>query len=82
MAVTKKCKNCGKEFKPCRNLSGANPNFHWRAVTCSPECGERYLHNVLVARGQLVEEAPSEVPVVGEELLEASETEEELDDNE
>lgn len=71
MATTKKCKNCGKEFKPCRNLSGSNPNFHWRAVACSPECGEQYLHKVLVARGQIIEEPP----IIEEESTESSELE-------
>ena len=56
--VMKICKACGKEYEACHT---PNPGvFRWRDVACSPECAEKYIHDVMVARGEIVEE-PTEV---------------------
>ena len=45
-----KCRVCGKPYKPCK--TGSVPGtFNWKEVACSPECGEKYLANILESRG-------------------------------
>ena len=52
--VTKICKACGKEYEACRT---PNPGvFRWRDIACSVECAEKYIHDVMVARGEIVED--------------------------
>lgn len=54
--TTKFCKVCGKEYEACRT---PNPGiFRWRDVACSMECAQKYLHDVMVARGEIVEDHP------------------------
>lgn len=66
---TKPCKVCGTSFVPC--LTQSPSGFNWRTVTCSPECGQIYLHKIMVSRGLIVEEQPKpEEPAVLEEVAE------------
>ena len=59
--VMKICKACGKEYEACQT---PNPGvFRWRDVACSPECAERYIRDVMIARGELAAE-PAEAPKV------------------
>lgn len=51
MANLKVCKVCGKEYEPCRSLRQAGSVFNWRAVACSPQCGQEYFRQVEEARG-------------------------------
>ena len=55
--VIKKCKICGKEYEACHTLRRDNV-FKWQDVACCPEHGAQYLHDVLVARGELKEAPP------------------------
>ena len=52
------CKACGKEYEAC-----ITPNplhvFRWFDVACSRECAEKYIHDVMVARGEIVDEEPN-----------------------
>ena len=52
MARLAHCKVCGKEFKVCMNCRNRSEggSYNWRAVACSPECGDIYLKQVLAAR--------------------------------
>jgi hypothetical protein len=55
------CRVCGKEYEACHTLRPNLDNeFRWQEVACSPECGQAYLRAVLIARGELVEDAPAE----------------------
>ena len=57
------CKACGKEYEACRT---PNPGiFRWRDVACSLECAQKYIHDVQVARGEIVDELV-ETPVQDE----------------
>ena len=71
--VMKICKACGKEYEACHTPSyGA---FRWRDVACSIECAEKYIHDVQVARGEIVEEQPAPKPeVVDEPMVVANDT--------
>ena len=45
------CKVCGKEYEACHT---PNPGiFRWRDVACSPECAQKYIYEVMVARGEI-----------------------------
>ena len=56
--VMKICKACGKEYEACHT---PNPGvFRWRDIACSPECAEKYIHDVMVARGEIQEEKAEE----------------------
>lgn len=49
--VMKICKTCGKEYEACHT---PNPGiFRWRDVACSPECAQKYIYEVMVARGEV-----------------------------
>lgn len=48
------CKVCGKQYEACQT---PNPGiFRWRDVGCSIECAEKYIHDVMAARGELQDE--------------------------
>lgn len=48
------CKVCGKQYEACQT---PNPGvFRWRDVGCSIECAEKYIRDVMIARGELQEE--------------------------
>lgn len=49
--VMKKCRVCGKEYKPCHTAKSGN-TFRWQDVACSPECGSVYLERVAAARSK------------------------------
>lgn len=56
--VTKVCKACGKVYEACRT---PNPGvFRWRDIACSIECAEKYIHDVMVARGEIKEDDPAD----------------------
>lgn len=50
---TKICRVCGATYEACRNAKSVDGTFNWREVACSPECGMKYLHNVMVSRGEV-----------------------------
>lgn len=50
-AVKKICRVCGKEYTACLTKT-PNGVFRWQEVSCSPECGAKYLADVLAARGE------------------------------
>lgn len=56
--VMKICKACGKQYEACTT---PNPNnvFRWFDVACSRECAQQYIHDVMVARGEITEEGES-----------------------
>lgn len=49
MSSLAKCRVCGKEYKPCRSVV-ADGVFRWQAVSCSPECGAKYLRLIEESR--------------------------------
>lgn len=51
--VTKVCRVCGCTYKACHTLAPAGSSFRWQEVACSPECGEKYVANILASRGLL-----------------------------
>lgn len=53
---TKICRVCGATYEACRSVKNGDGTFNWREVACSPECGMKYLHDVMVSRGEV--EAP------------------------
>lgn len=54
MPVAKKvCRVCGKTYEACRTPKSIDSVFRWQDVSCSPECGAKYLHDVMVSRGQI-----------------------------
>jgi hypothetical protein len=57
MKGSRVCKICGKEYPYCKT---ENPNnvFRYQDVACCPEHGAQYLREVLIARGELVEDEP------------------------
>lgn len=68
--VMKVCKACGKEYEACHT---PNPGvFRWRDFACSYECAMKYIHDVEVARGNIVEEPEKkpEEPRVMEPVVE------------
>lgn len=50
--VMKPCKVCGKMYTPCFDCENDKTSFHWRAVACSYECGQKYLAAVMKARSE------------------------------
>lgn len=46
------CKTCGKLFVPCVDCAREFGYSAWRAVACSPACGEAYFEAVARARNQ------------------------------
>lgn len=56
-----KCRVCGKKYEGCRTTSLTGV-FRWQNVACSPECGEIYLHDLRVARGEIVERVAEKKP--------------------
>lgn len=55
------CKVCGKEYEACHT---PNPGvWRWRDVACCYEHGLQYLHDVQVARGEIVEDKVEPVTV-------------------
>lgn len=68
---TKTCRNCGKEFTPCKTARKDNV-FHWKELACSYECGVEYLDKVLESRGL---SAPKEPESLEEEAYQAEEPE-------
>lgn len=53
MKAKRVCRVCGKIYEACDTIRPGDGTFNWRKVACSRECGARYLHDVLAARGQL-----------------------------
>lgn len=41
------CRVCGKQYTFCRTLMPTDGTFRWQDVACSPECGAKYLEQVL-----------------------------------
>ncbi len=49
-SATKKCRVCGKEYEACRSADRAAGVFRWQEVACSPECGAKYLEQIIASR--------------------------------
>lgn len=47
--ATKVCRVCGKTYEACRTVNKTGV-FRWRDVACSPECGAKYLAQVIASR--------------------------------
>ena len=60
MANLKVCRVCGKEYEPCRSLRQVSSVFNWRAVACSPQCGQEYFRQVEESRSKSVEDESAE----------------------
>ena len=75
------CKVCGKEYEACHT---PNPGiFRWRDVACSMDCAQKYVHDVQVARGEIVEdkaEPKPEMQVEAAEPIEAPTEEEHVNE--
>lgn len=72
MANHKICKVCGKEYEPCRSLRQKSSVFNWRAVACSPQCGQEYFRLIAESRGETFEQesAPQQFRAVEPECVE------------
>lgn len=58
----KVCKVCGQEYEACHTLRpNLNNEFRWQDVACCPEHGAEYLRQILISRGELVEEPAAEM---------------------
>lgn len=74
MANKKLCRACGKEFTPCficQSKRNNNP-YNWRAIACSPECGEKYVQMVIAAREK---ESIAEQKTVNTQVVEDTKSE-------
>ena len=60
MANLKVCRVCGKEYEPCRSLRQVSSVFNWRAVACSPQCGQEYFRQVEESRSKSAEDKTAE----------------------
>jgi hypothetical protein len=55
----KVCKVCGREYEACHTLRpNLNSEFRWQDVACCPEHGAEYLRQIMISRGEIVEEHP------------------------
>lgn len=67
--VMKPCKVCGKMYTPCFDCENDKTSFHWRAVACSYECGQKYLAAVMEARSDKKEAyADTENPSINDSI--------------
>lgn len=46
----KVCRVCGKEYEACHSARTVQGVYRWQEVACSPECGAKYLADVLASR--------------------------------
>jgi len=54
MAEKANCRVCGKEFSPCKGVTGIPPDqqpFNWRKICCCVACGSQFINSVLESRG-------------------------------
>lgn len=56
------CKVCGAEYKACTATRLVEGVFRWKDVACCPEHGQEYLKRVMIARGELKEDAVAVKP--------------------
>ena len=50
MLVICKCRVCGKEYEACHTIRPTPDYFRWQDVACSPECGAKYLADIMASR--------------------------------
>ena len=50
MLVICKCRVCGKEYEACHTIRPTSDYFRWQDVACSPECGAKYLADIMASR--------------------------------
>ena len=91
MAISlKKCRVCGKEYEPCHTAKNNPDVFRWQEVSCSPECGSKYLALIIESRSPkkesikatVVEHTVIEQDVIDEYIDEDDEMYEEDDTDE
>lgn len=51
------CRVCGKEYEYCHTVRRVPGLFRWQDVACSPECGEKYLADIIASRSEEVKPA-------------------------
>lgn len=76
MAQMVKCRVCGKEYTPCKSAKYDPRVYNWREVSCSPDCGQIYLKQIIDSRTPSVEPArkrikkkPVEIEIKEPEVL-------------
>lgn len=69
MVGTKTCRVCGKQYEACRSLKRLDGVFRWQDVACSPECGAIYLHEIMVSRGEIKDDATESVGQTVEDMM-------------
>lgn len=69
-----KCRVCGNLYTGCRSAFPNDGVFRWQTVTCSPECGQQYLDEILKSR-----EPEPEAELLNDEF--ADDEEDELDED-
>lgn len=65
MLVMCKCRVCGKEYEACHAIRPTPDYFRWQDVACSPECGAKYLADIMASR-VAPEKEPVDAPIVDE----------------
>ncbi len=50
MLVICKCRVCGKDYEACHTIRPTSDYFRWQDVACSPECGAKYLADIMASR--------------------------------
>ena len=71
MLVICKCRVCGKEYEACHTIRPTSDYFRWQDVACSPECGAKYLADIMASRAVPEKEAVIEPAVDKVEKLDA-----------
>jgi len=62
MAEKANCRVCGKEFSPCKGVTGIPPDqqpFNWRKICCCVACGSQFINSIMESRGLKSDGAPS-----------------------
>ena len=71
MLVICKCRVCGKDYEACHTIRPTSEYFRWQDVACSPECGAKYLADIMASRAVPKKEAVAEPVTDGAEESEA-----------
>lgn len=64
------CKVCGKEYAACPTAHRNNSAYRWQDVACCKEHGDQYLHDIMVSRGMIADDATA----VEETVVETADT--------
>lgn len=58
----------------CRSVAPASGAFRWQEVSCSPECGEEYLRQIIASRAGKTAAAPKSMRKVATTSVKLEET--------